>query len=151
MKSIPIVVGVVLVIVIIGGTYFFVKGSPQPTPQPTPNAELEQINQTALSNATGSANTTESNVKEFTLVASNFKYNPNEIRVNEGDKVKIVLKNNQGMHDLFLDGYNIQTQKIGAGQEETLEFTADKAGTFELWCTIGNHKAQGMIGKLIVE
>ncbi|MDO8658241.1 MAG: plastocyanin/azurin family copper-binding protein [Candidatus Levybacteria bacterium] len=40
-----------------------------------------------------------------------------------------------------------------AGQTDTVEFTADTAGTFEYYCSVGNgyHKEQGMVGTLVIE
>ena len=38
-----------------------------------------------------------------------------------------------------------------APYEEVLEFTADKAGSFEYYCSVGEHKAMGMVGTLKVE
>lgn len=33
----------------------------------------------------------------------------------------------------------------------SVTFVADETGTFEYYCSVGNHRGQGMIGKLIVE
>ena len=32
-----------------------------------------------------------------------------------------------------------------------VEFTVDKTGTFEYYCSVGQHRANGMVGNLIVE
>ncbi len=32
-----------------------------------------------------------------------------------------------------------------------VEFTADKKGTFEYYCSVGEHRVNGMKGKFIVE
>ena len=37
------------------------------------------------------------------------------------------------------------------GQIDEVEFVVDKAGTFEYYCSVGNHRQMGMVGKLIVE
>ena len=69
----------------------------------------------------------------------------------KGDRVKIVFKNTQGFHDWTLADFNVKTQQIQAGQSDTIEFVADKAGTFEFICSVPTHKDKGMMGKLIVE
>jgi len=89
-------------------------------------------------------------VKEFTLSASNYSYSSNSIRVNKGDTVKITLKNDEGMHDLVIDEYNVRTKLLNSGEEETIIFTADKTGTFEFYCSVGKHREMGMKGMLTV-
>jgi len=83
--------------------------------------------------------------------ASNFSFSPKEMRVKKGEKVKIVLTNIGGTHDLVLDAFNVRTPQIGDGKTATIEFTADKTGTFEYYCSVGSHRALGMKGNLIVE
>jgi cytochrome c oxidase subunit 2 len=54
-------------------------------------------------------------------------------------------------HGINIDGYDID-QTLKPGEPTTIEFTADKAGTFEfkcsVYCGMGHQK---MKGKLIVE
>lgn len=90
-------------------------------------------------------------VKEFTVIGSSYLFDPSTITVNHGDKVKITFKNSGGMHDWRIDELGVATKKIKAGEEEVLEFTADKAGTFEYYCSVGEHRAKGMKGTLIVQ
>jgi hypothetical protein len=42
-------------------------------------------------------------------------------------------------------------EQVGAGASDVVEFTADKAGTFEYYCSVGNHRAMGMKGTLTVK
>lgn len=90
-------------------------------------------------------------VKTFEIEAGPFYFKAAEIRVDKGDKVKIVLKNVKGTHDWVVDEFDARTKITNAGETDTVEFTADKVGTFEYYCSVGNHRAQGMVGKLIVE
>jgi plastocyanin len=78
-------------------------------------------------------------------------FDPATITVNKGDKVKITFKNSGGMHDWKIDELSIATKKIKTGEEEVLEFTADKVGTFEYYCSVGDHRAKGMKGTLVVK
>ena len=75
----------------------------------------------------------------------------NEIKVKKGDTVRIVIKNEEGVHDWKVDEFNAQTEKLQAGQTETIEFVADKTGVFEYYCSMGTHRQMGMKGNLIVE
>ncbi len=90
-------------------------------------------------------------VKEFTIEGKNFSFTPNMITVKKGDKVKITFKNSAGFHDFVIDEYGVATKQAQAPDTEVLEFTANKAGTFEYYCSVGSHRAMGMFGTLKVE
>lgn len=89
--------------------------------------------------------------KEFVVNGSNFSFDVKTITVKKGDTVQIVFKNQDGFHDFVIDDFNVATKQIQAGQEETVEFVADKGGIFEYYCSVGNHRAMGMVGTLTVE
>jgi nitrosocyanin len=91
------------------------------------------------------------NAKEFTVIGSPYKFEPNKLTVNKGDTVKITFKNSQGVHDFVIDELDVKTKTLQTGQDETVSFVADKAGTFEYYCSVGNHRAMGMKGTLTVE
>ena len=85
-------------------------------------------------------------VKEFTVTGSAFKFAPATLTVNKGDTVRITFK-----HDFVIDELGVKTQVINTGQEEVVEFVADTAGTFEYYCSVGNHRQMGMVGTLTVK
>ncbi len=90
-------------------------------------------------------------VKNFTVTASNFKFSPAELRVKRGETVRVTLINAAGTHDWKLDQFpGVATKILQAGQSETVEFVADKVGTFEYYCSVGTHRQMGMQGNLIV-
>lgn len=158
-KAIVIIL-VVLVLLGVGG-YMLMNRGVQPeqseTAENSPEKMMEQNQMTEDKSATdssGSAMTGTSMddaVKEFTVTGSSFKFEPNKIEVNKGDKVKITFKNAGGFHDFMIDEFKVAAKQIGSGASETVEFTADKAGTFEFYCSVGNHRAQGMKGTLVVK
>jgi nitrite reductase (NO-forming) len=53
-------------------------------------------------------------------------------------------------HDFVIDELGVQSDKVNNGETATVQFVADKVGTFEYYCSVGNHRAMGMVGKLIV-
>lgn len=87
----------------------------------------------------------------FQVEASNFKYDVTEIKVKKGDRVKITLNVKEGFHDLVLDEFTVATEKLQAGGTAEVQFTADKEGRFEYYCSVGAHRQMGMVGTLIVE
>lgn len=92
-----------------------------------------------------------SQVKTFNLTGQNFTFSQSEIRVKKGDTVKINFESVEGFHDWSLDTYNVQTSQVNAGSKTSVQFVADKTGTFEYYCSVGNHRALGIVGNLIVE
>lgn len=89
--------------------------------------------------------------KEFTVIGTPFKFDPMEIKVKQGDRVKITFKNEEGFHNLAIKDLNITTKNLQKGEQETIEFIADKTGTFQYNCSVPTHTEKGMVGNLVVE
>lgn len=135
----------VFLIVIAVGAYFVLNNYRKPS-------NLQEINSTPASAPLPSLEVPDNpNLKTFTVEGSNFAFSQSAINVKKGDVVKIVFKVSQGMHDLVVDGYDVSTRVINAGETDTIEFTADREGTFEYYCSLSNHRALGMKGELTVE
>ena len=91
------------------------------------------------------------NIKEFNIEAFQFSYMPSEIRVKQGDKVRITLSTRDVSHSLSIKDYEINIP-AAPNTPGVKEFVANKVGTF-IWrcrtpCGISH---QEMIGKLIVD
>jgi len=85
--------------------------------------------------------------KSFTIKATNWAFEPTEIRVSKGDTVEIKLVNEEGYHEVEIKGYGKTIKGDG-----TVKFTADKTGEFEFICSVFCGTGHDdMIGKLIVE
>ena len=97
----------------------------------------------------------EPGTRSFTMVSVEIDdakiWLPSVIAVEQGDKVKLTLKNlipgavNQ--HGFSIPGYNI-TEIVTRGEPKTVTFVADKAGVFPFICQL--HAAH-IGGSLIVE
>ena len=159
-------IGIVIIAVLGIGGWFYLTGSPTPQtgspagmdtktaePTPTPAQNPAQVPPGTVNAPLPTTNQPAPAVsqKEFTVTAQNYSFIPSVITVKKGDKVRITLKNVNGFHDFKLDEFNVATERISEGQEKTIEFVADKAGTFEYYCSVGNHRAMGMKGMLTVE
>ena len=146
---------VALAIVVGGGIWVANKNkSPQPVPEVTTSEVPVNPGVTETEVAKTTPKTEEATTGkevEFTVDGSNFKYAPATLKVKKGDTVRILFKNVGGFHDLVIDEFEVKTNQIGDGDEEEVEFIASKAGTFEYYCSVGNHRKMGMVGKLIVE
>lgn len=117
-------------------------------PATSPTTETLDKTETTIPTDEGS---TIAEVKTINMEAGAFYYLPAEIKVKKGEKVKIVFTSKDMMHDFNVDELGIKSPIVKSGQTAEFEFTADKVGTFEYYCSVGQHKAQGQIGKLIVE
>ena len=112
-----------------------------------------QVNPTfnVLGARTPNQKTKSPDAREIIVEGSNYQFKPSTITLKKGEKVRIVFKNTDGIHDFRVDELNIATTTVRSGQEDFVEFTPDKTGSFEFYCSIGNHRAMGMKGTLIVE
>ncbi len=100
---------------------------------------------------TSTQKSSDTDIRVINVKGSPFKFEPSEIRVKKGETVTIVFTNEKGMHDWVVDEFNARTKVINGGETDTVQLTPDKAGTFEFYCSVGNHRAMGMKGNLIVE
>lgn len=154
-----LLIGGIIAVVVIAGVALFFQSSNQWTetsPQPEENLKMERIvpSDSAPGSDTSSPSASDSadgEVKTFTVEAKNFSFSLPEIKVAQHDKVKITLVNKQGFHDWVNDLYNANTKQIQADETDEVEFVADKTGTSEYYCSVGQHRAMGMKGNLIVE
>lgn len=92
-----------------------------------------------------------SEVKTVSVEAGNFYFKPAEIRAKKGDTVRIVMASRGMTHNLVLDEFGFRVPLTQAGGTSRAEFVADRTGTFEFYCSVGSHRQQGQVGKLIVE
>lgn len=130
-------ISILILLILLIGFIYFRASNPK-----TGDAPQNQITQ-SLGTSTPA--------KVFNITTVNFLFTPNEIRVMKGDRVKIVLTNTEGTHDLFIDEFNVRSPRISGNESIAIEFVADKAGTFEFYCSVGNHRQMGMRGNLTVE
>ena len=69
---------------------------------------------------------------------------PDEIEVEEGDRVKLELTSEEPV-EIHLHGYDVE-REVAPGEPATLSFEADLTGRFE----IENHESEEVLGVLIV-
>ncbi|MBI1936033.1 cupredoxin domain-containing protein [Candidatus Woesearchaeota archaeon] len=99
----------------------------------------------------GAAQKGQQAVKEFEIIAKQFQFNPATIEVNKGDKVRLIVTSIDVPHGFSITEYGIN-ERLDPGKPVTIEFTADKQGTFTAFCSVlcgSGHL--GMKGELIVK
>lgn len=152
---------IIAAVVLIAAVGYFAMNSNKPNStqqiqEGTPSSVMENASNTTeikgtSSEATGSSSPNAKEAKTFIVDGSNFTYSVKEMKVKKGNTVKVVFNNKEGTHDWNLDEFDAHTKKIGEEQSETVTFVADKTGTFEYYCSVGQHRQMGMKGNLIVE
>src|SRR3989344_6400718 len=92
-----------------------------------------------------------STVKEFKIEAKQFEFVPSTITVNEGDTVRLIVTSTDTEHGIGIPEFDVSL-KVDAGKTETVEFVADKKGTYSMNCNVfcgSGHR--NMKGTLIVK
>lgn len=139
-----IIISALMVLALVAGYVYYGK-----------NTETATVPQTVSATVPAAS----ASVKEFTMTSwmdktADGKMSPhfslNEIKVKKGDTVKITITNTAGTHDFVLDEFNV-VKETPLNQPVVVEFVADKAGTFEYYCSKYNHRQLGQKGSLIVE
>ena len=151
-----LLVGIIVVLVIAGAGWFLLRDQMTgPTSESIETTTEDSTDSMMTASPVGMMESTDSamagTAKEFTVTGSNFKFDVPEIRVKEGDTVKITFKNSGGFHDFVIDEFDVATKQGNGPSEETVTFVADKAGTYEFYCSVGQHRQMGMKGSFIVE
>lgn len=141
------IVAIVAVVLLAGGVYLMMNNS-SVTPNPAGTSEETMVEVTTLP---ASEETTAEGVKTINLEAGSFYYKPAEITVKKGEKVKIVLKSADMMHDFNIDELDVKIPITKSGETGIVEFTPEQAGIFEYYCSVGKHRANGQVGKITVE
>ena len=135
---------IVIVLIAVVSGYLLLKGSYQAPTQsatPAPGVTPGTVEEKTVSEA-----------KEFTVLGDEYSFSPSSINVKAGDQVKIVFQNiGRAPHNLIIEGLGIGTKTIGGEQTDIIEFVAPSTGTYTFFCSVGAHRAAGMVGSLEVE
>jgi plastocyanin len=168
---------ILLALALIGGGYFFVASMQKETPVPAvvaPEGSHVMPDGTIMRNDAGTEGmgaldefrqasleeenaqdpvpaATSPDAKVFAIKGVNYGFDVKEIRVKKGDTVTIQFESTDGFHDWKIDEFNAATDRVQPGTPTSVTFVADESGTFEYYCSVGQHRHHGMVGTLIVE
>lgn len=88
---------------------------------------------------------------EVRITASQFSFDPAEVRVKQGERVRLIVESKDTTHGLAIPAFNVNLT-LEANQVTTAEFVADQKGSFPFFCTVFCGSGHGgMKGTLIVE
>ena len=101
------------------------------------------------------ASTTESSSgggESVDISETEFKLDPSDPTAKAGSVTFAVSNDGGTVHDLEIQGNGVEesTDPIESGASD--ELTVDlEPGTYKIYCNIGDHEAQGMVGELTVQ
>ena len=90
-------------------------------------------------------------IKTVEITASRFQFDPATITVAEGDRVRLRLHSMDRDHAFAIKAFRVKALIPRAGEAITVEFVADRAGSFDFTCAeyCGTGHAR-MKGRLVV-
>lgn len=118
----------------------------QPAPQPLQEAAPSQAAPVQSTPVVAEEPT------DYTLEAYKFGFEPAELRVKQGERVRLALTSREGAHGISIPAFGVSSETFSETEPKTVEFTADKTGEFPVMCSVfcGQGHAS-MKSKLIVE
>ena len=88
-------------------------------------------------------------VKTIDVAASRFEFEPATISVVQGDTVRLRLHSEDRTHAFAIKAFRVKASIPKGGETLTVEFVADRAGTFEFacseYCGTGHSKMKGRL------
>jgi heme/copper-type cytochrome/quinol oxidase subunit 2 len=97
------------------------------------------------------AGTSMRGIHEIQVALRKYEFSPGSLRVRKGEQVKLIMTAADHDHGFKLDEFDIN-QQIPKGTTIVVEFTADKAGTFQFRCSsVCGFGHRGTKGTLVVE
>lgn len=154
-KLLPLIL--VLSLVLIAGCTGYqsgdaVKDNTGDTSSATPAPGFEDVDETVVvDDGSAGDETPEAGVQEINVIAKQFEFTPNPIRVKVNQPVRLSLTSEDVDHGFFLPEFGVN-EFVSPGQTTVVEFTPDKTGSFAFRCTVPcgiGHST--MTGTLIVE
>lgn len=93
----------------------------------------------------GAPQATKVALKDFTI-------EPDSFTINRGKATFAVANQGASVHNFTVDGVpGARSQDLAPGATQNLEVMLDKAGTYQVVCTVPGHSESGMVGTLTVK
>lgn len=87
--------------------------------------------------------------RSFEVTASKYKFEPSVLTVDQGDHVTVTLKSADRTHGFAIKEYGVKTDIPDGGRTVSVEFVADKPGTFTIacskWCGFGHGRMKAQL------
>ena len=153
------IIALVTVLVLALGFYYGLQAyrensdNSNPVEMPSPSIEPVQSISPALDSSESAVMMEEndnSQLIEVSMEGGAYYFKPSTISARVGDTIKLTLTSVDMPHDFVIDDLNVKSSVVTNGKSTEVVFKLEKAGEFEYYCSVGNHKAKGMVGTLVV-
>ena len=89
--------------------------------------------------------------RDIEMIASRFKFEPETLLVTEGDRVRLTVRSTDTEHGFSIKKLNVRVAVPKTGEPVTVEFVAERPGTYEFKCSEYCGSGHGrMKGQLVV-
>ena len=89
--------------------------------------------------------------RDIEMIASRFKFEPETLQVTEGDRVRLTVRSTDTEHGFSIKKMNVRVAVPKTGEPVTVEFVAERPGTYEFKCSEYCGSGHGrMKGQLVV-
>ena len=93
----------------------------------------------------------EAPVREIKVSAKKYEYSPEEIRVKQGERVRLLITATDRKHGFEIKELGIKTE-LEKGKETVVDLTIGKPGTYQIKCSVRcGFGHGGMRAQLVVE
>lgn len=70
------------------------------------------------------------------VLAKRYTFEPSEIEVAEGERVRIIVMSGDGLHGFEIKKFKISKEIPRGGEPVTIDFTANEVGRFPILCSV---------------
>ncbi len=77
----------------------------------------------------------ENGIRVVEVKALRYKFEPDPIVVRSGEKVRLVVTSTDVAHGIAISSFNVKLS-VPAGKTESVDFVADKKGSFPAYCSV---------------
>jgi cytochrome c oxidase subunit 2 len=90
-------------------------------------------------------------VRVFEVTARKFDFEPSRIEVDEGERVRLIVRSADGVHGVAIRKFRVNKLVPRGGEPVTIEFVASAAGTYPILCSeFCGDGHEDMTGTLVV-
>ncbi len=97
--------------------------------------EEMEASSSSADDASSSAATTSGDVRIIRVNVSDWQFNPTTITAKKGEKVKLELIGDSGIHGFAIPGLSMNV-RVAAGETVQIDLPTDTVGSFEARCSI---------------
>lgn len=108
-----------------------------------------EVHTSQTQTSTGGTTTSEQSTA-IEIEASNYAFSIDKITASEGTALLLTITSTQGTHDFVIEELGVSSGMLPVGEPVQINVPTDRPGTYEFYCSVGNHREMGMKGTLVI-